>query len=225
MAEHPSSQSSVSNATVPAHEKTDTSLPSPESESSGAGHQVPPYSSYTDYLDRNVGDWPEFLWMQVFFKHPGGHPNHTTLAVIDSKNDTLHSRTISIRDRHGLTQVLEHREPGVKTRVIVVAYTQSFSIDRLVVDVLASFYDIDPLVLERHFHRETLGLEDGLKSMRNIEELLPKSRLALLPSEERGEERCIHFGKWSMAYITAMFFDGKDNHEDSTGNYNLPCDR
>jgi hypothetical protein len=106
--------------------------------------------------------------MQVFFSHLGGDPNHTTLTVINSKNDTPRSRIIPIRDPRSLTQALAHREPRLKTRVIVADYKESFSIDRRLVDILGSFYDIDPLVLEHHFRHDAIWIEDSFKSSRHI---------------------------------------------------------
>ncbi|CZR65229.1 uncharacterized protein PAC_15129 [Phialocephala subalpina] len=91
-----------------------------------------------------------------------------------------------------------------------------FSIDRRVVDVLGSVYDLDPLVLQRHFDHSALWLEDGLKTSKYVEELLPESRLALLPSEETCGGRFVHFGLSDFRFITALFFNGKDKNDDTT---------
>ena len=207
---------SVPQSSAPTRGRGDT-IHSLARESSGAHPRTRPYFSYKDYLDLNVEDWPEFRWMQVFFMHPGGDPNNTNLTIIDSTNESLHPQSINTLDPRSLTTALENREPEVKTRIIVVHYGMSFSIDRRVVDVLGSVYDLDPLVLQRHFEHDALWLEDGLKTSKHINELLPKSRLALLPSEETCGGRFVHFGLSDFRYITAMFFNGKDKSDETTG--------
>ncbi|KAK0101112.1 hypothetical protein ONS95_012905 [Cadophora gregata] len=206
---------SVPQSSAPARRSGDT-IQSLARESSGARPRTRPYLSYKDYLDTNVEDWPEFRWMQVFFMHPGGDPNNTNLTIIDSANGSLHPQSITTLDPHSLTTALENRQPEVKTRIIVVHYGQSFSIDRRVVDILGSVYDLDPLVLQRHFEHDAMWLEDGLKTSKHIEELLPEARLALLPSEETCEGRFVHFGLSNFRYITAMYFNQKDKNDQTT---------
>ncbi len=176
------------------------------------------YSSYRAFLDTNVKSWPEFRWMQVFLEHQTSNPSDTQVDVIDSKDGFLHSSHAPYTGSQSLLKALQHRSSDVNTRIIIVSYRESFSIDRGVVEVLGRFFGIDPLAFLQHFHHEHLQQEDSYNDKY-------KSRLAyqphaFLPSEQPAQGRYLHFGLESRKYASAMFFGdgfGDNNISKATG--------
>ena len=70
--------------------------------------------------------------------------------------------------------------------------------------MLGRLFGIDPLAFLQHFHHEHLQQGDSYNDK-------SKSRLtyephAFLPSEQRAQGSCFHFGLESRKYASAMFF-------------------
>ena len=198
---------------------TDAAASSPENaEQSRKSEARFLYSSYRAFLDTNVESWPELRWMQVFLEHQGSNPSDTQVDVIDSKDGSLHSSQVPYTGAQNLLKALEHRSFDVNTRIIIVSYRESLSIDRGIVEVLGRLFSIDPLAFLQHFHHERLQQEDSYNDKY-------KSRLAyephaFLPSEQPSQGRCLHFGLESRKYASAMFFGdgfGNNNISKATG--------
>lgn len=171
---------------------------SPESEKSSSSQ--PRYASYKQYLDENATDWPELKWMQVrlpqeeigrrgltptqsFMNTPSGDPDDTRVTVIDSIDGAFHRQSIPTTDPNSLSTVLESRGSSVKTRIIIVDYKESFSIDRAVVDTLGTTFDIDPLVFQEHFFHEALEFEGSYPY--HLDKSFSDGRIAHLASQYR----------------------------------------
>ncbi|KAF7512214.1 hypothetical protein GJ744_002376 [Endocarpon pusillum] len=184
---------------------TNATVNPPETtEQSGKGEERFSYPSYRAFLDTNVKTWPELRWMQVFLEHQCNNPGDTQVDVIDSKDGSLHSSQVPYTGAQNLFKALGHRSSDVNTRIIIVSYRESLSIDRGVVEVLGRLLSIDPLAFLQHFHHENLQQEDSYNDKY-------KSRLAyephaFLPSEQPTQGRCLHFGLESRKYASAMFF-------------------
>lgn len=198
---------------------TNTTVNSPETaEQSGKSEPRFLYPSYRAFLDTNVKSWPELRWMQVFLEHQGSNPSDTQVDVIDSKDGSLHSSQVPYTGAQNLFKALEHRSSDVNTRIIIVSYRESLSIDRGVVEVLGRLLSIDPLAFLQHFHHESLQQENSYNDKY-------KSRLAyephaFLPSEQPTQGRCLHFGLESRKYASTMFFGdglGDNNISKATG--------
>lgn len=95
------------------------------------------YSSYKEYIDRNVELWPELRWMQLFVEHDRLHPSGTLVNIFDSRDgDSLLEKTFNSEDLTGFQEVVEGRLRETNTRIIVVTYRETWGIDRRVVDIL-----------------------------------------------------------------------------------------
>jgi len=114
--------------------------------------KLPTYSSYKEYIDAYVSEWPEYQWLQHFLGKPGSQPSETKTTVLDSIDGSLIERAQFTSDITGLSDMLSSRSADVKTRLIIVSYPESWRIDRQVVDLLGWTFDIDPNFFRRHFY-------------------------------------------------------------------------
>ena len=98
-----------------------------------------------------------------------------------------------------LLSALEDRAATVKTHVVVVSHQESWSIDRNVVDVIGTFFDIDPIFFRSHFDYPLCHYEKRYPEVlidererdkcfiRSRQTLIPISDAASLPSEGFGQ--------------------------------------
>lgn len=47
------------------------------------------YSTYKEFIDAHVADWPEYRWMQLFLEQKGKDPSDTSVTVFDSMHGSL----------------------------------------------------------------------------------------------------------------------------------------
>lgn len=109
------------------------------------------YSTYKEFIDAHVADWPEYRWMQLFLEQKGKDPSDTSVTVFDSMHGSLVEHDYSSRIS-SLPHFLRQRPPEVRTRLIIVTHFESWAIDRNVVDTLGKSFDIDPQFFHKHFH-------------------------------------------------------------------------
>lgn len=133
----------------------------------------------------------------------------TRLTIIDTVDGVLHPRHVALTQSFDLAEVLGTRPADVNSRIIVVAYRESFSVDREVVDVLGGLFDLDSVILQQHFDHDSVYCEISATS----NDIRSRHRLngeciALLPSEQEGVHQCLHIGIDDMEFASVMFIEG-----------------
>ncbi len=112
------------------------------------------FRSYRDYVASLAKDHPEFGWLNLFLAKPGANPSQISVLIADSLNNTMQLENFSskVSECH---DALQQRPIEVKTRIILVSYHQTWSIDRDIADSIGLAFDIDPTFFWAHFdHRE-----------------------------------------------------------------------
>ena len=108
---------------------------------------------YADFVAAPQNTRVEFRWPQSFFEQPGPTPSLTTACVVDR-----HSTSLEINGAHdttGLSRLLVRRpgtSTGIRTRIIIVSYPDTRSLDRPLLDFLAMRYAVRPLHLYYHLY-------------------------------------------------------------------------
>ena len=89
---------------------------------------------------------------------------------------------------------------SLTTRIILADYEESSAVDRQVMDNLGRTFDIDPLVLYRHFYHEAFQFEGSNKSVRHYH------HMAILPLEKRAHGGSVRLGFGHQTFASAMLF-------------------
>ncbi|KIW98782.1 uncharacterized protein Z519_00445 [Cladophialophora bantiana CBS 173.52] len=104
-----------------------------------------PFTSYASYVAELAKLQPEFRWLSCFFSHPGGHPAETQVFILDSAGSQLDKRELQYKLKSDIAVALTDRPDQVTTRVVIVRYIQTWSIDRKVVEALGEHFDLKPI--------------------------------------------------------------------------------
>ena len=110
----------------------------------------PSFKSYLEYLTQLVKIEPQFEWLHQFLSKEGAQPSETILIIADSIGNRLHVRNFS-SDPSGFQTKVQYRPVHVQTRIVLVCYEQTWSVNRDVVDKVGLAFNIDPTFLWEHF--------------------------------------------------------------------------
>lgn len=171
------------------------------------------YTTYRDYLDQNAPYWPELQWMQAFMQSPDGDPESTKVTILDARDGSFTSTEIPPVASEALQHAIETRQPEVITRLIIVTYRTVYGLNRSVVDVLGSYFDIDAMVLQQHL----LSGKSCSEIRLGPTDAQVNNYLALLPSEQQRPSSGIHFGLTFEKYVSVLFV-GAESRTSSADN-------
>ena len=168
----------------------------------------PRYHTYTEYLGSLLPQWPEYRGLHEFLQHDPPPPTRDTHALImDCRRDGLSTRRIE--DAVRFRDALDLRSPDTETRLVIVHYAQTKTLQRGFIDAVGLKFDIDPLFFCNHFatglpHDERARWEnDGI------------SNYAPLPSQRMSLE----VGHFVFLHASVLFLGPteEDQGEKSTG--------
>jgi hypothetical protein len=115
-----------------------------------------PFKSYFDYVSTLYVRYPEYKWLHRFLSESGPVPSETRVLVIDSIDNKLcvHNfhGSFASSDGDGLRHALSQRSADIATRIVYVNYMQSWSIDRDVINIVGSHFQLNPTFLWGHLH-------------------------------------------------------------------------
>src|SRR2546429_3332749 len=115
-----------------------------------------PFKSYFDYVSTLYKLYPEYKWLQRFLSEPGSIPSQTRVLVIDSVDNKLCMQnfqgSFASSDGDGLRKALSQQSADIATRIVYIAYRQSWSIDRDVINIVGSYFQLNPIFLWGHLH-------------------------------------------------------------------------
>jgi hypothetical protein len=182
----------------------------------------PRYSSYKEFIEKNMEKWPQYRWLQVFFNHGGGSPRDTRTTVFDSVGESLLETVFSTTDPSRFRNFLDSRPSNVRSRIIILAYKETWSVDHTFVDMLASRRGLSPDHLGRHlWHDNQLSasvpshLAQILKKV-ILDDYYSRSYAPCLPSEQVGQPKFLQFdGDWGDR--NTVFFADSTQENRSTG--------
>ena len=105
----------------------------------------PRYDTYTEYLGSVLPQWPEYQGLHEFLQHdPPPPPTADTHAlIIDCRGDDLFTRRFEVAVQ--FRDALNLQSPDTKTRLVIVDYAETKTLQRGFIDAIGLEYDIDPL--------------------------------------------------------------------------------
>ncbi len=110
----------------------------------------PSFKSYLEYVTQLVKIEPQFEWLYQFLSKEGAQASETVLILADSIDNRLLVRNFS-SDPSGFQKEVQYRPASVQTRIVLVSYEQTWSINRDVVDKVGLAFNVDPTFLWEHF--------------------------------------------------------------------------
>ena len=183
---------------------------------------IPCYSSYKEFIEKNMEEWPQYRWLQIFFNHGGGSSGDTRTTVFDSVGESLLETVFSTTDPSRFRNFLDSRPSNVRSRIIILAYKETWSVDRTFVDMLASRLGISPDHLRRHLWHDSQVSASVPSHLAQIlrkvilDDYCSSSYAPCLPSEQVGQLKFIQFdGDWGDR--NTVFFADSPQENSSTG--------
>lgn len=110
----------------------------------------PPFKTYLEYVTTLAKMEPQFEWLFHFLSKEGAEPSETVLILADSIDNRLHVSNFS-SDPSGFQKEVQYRPVDVQTRIVLVCYEQTWSVNRDVVDKVGLAFNVDPTFLWEHF--------------------------------------------------------------------------
>ncbi len=106
------------------------------------------FSSYTDYLETLLPEWPEYGWLLRFLRQPEPDTD-TFLSIFDYSDDAVCCKEFTAANSDWAPS-LDICAANVRLRVLLLSF-QYGDVARCMVNHLGVLYDIDPLILWAHF--------------------------------------------------------------------------
>jgi len=108
------------------------------------------FQSYREYVKHLSLDYSELEWLSNFLSYSGTSPSVTRVRIIDS----IGSQYLKMQDFPApgkrLSMALKSRSDDIQTRIVIVSYIQSWSIDRDVINTIGVHFQLDPWFLWGH---------------------------------------------------------------------------
>ena len=113
----------------------------------------------------------------------GAQPSETILVIADSVNDQILIQDFS-SDLLGFQREIQLRPSDVHTRIVIVWYKETCSVDRDIVDSVGLTFDVDPTFLWAHFDHPAAQSDRLIPIDKARWEQGPEIHLPLLTSEQ-----------------------------------------
>ena len=110
----------------------------------------PSFKSYLEYVTQLMKIEPQFEWLYQFLSKEGAQPPETVLILADSIDNRLHVSNFS-SNPSGFQKEIQYRAISVQTRIVLVCYQQTWSVNRDIVDKVGLAFNVDPTFLWEHF--------------------------------------------------------------------------
>lgn len=140
------------------------------------------FKSYREYIATLVKYERQYQWLHEFLAKQGAQPSDTSLVFADSIDNEIRITDFS-SDLSGFEHEVEQRSSDIQTRIVLICYEETWSVDREIVDKVGLAFDIDATFLWEHFDhsaakRDRLSPVDKPRWQQG-----PKIDSYLLPSE------------------------------------------
>ena len=112
--------------------------------------------SYREHINSMSKAYPEselYQGLQDFFSSPRASPKCWTRVTIFDSIEGNHRMRKPALDSSNLSHDLKARNEAISTRVVLVEYDSQDYVDRDIIDLLGSCYDIDPFIIYQHLVR------------------------------------------------------------------------
>lgn len=123
---------------------------------------APQYASYTQYIDECASIDSGYRWLQRFFSHPSPDISETKLTIFEAVEGRLMQTGQYTTRTNDLDRLLLSPTQG-RLRLITVAHSGTWKVDRGIIDKLGLHFDVDPMFFRRHFYYYFQYVEDTVK--------------------------------------------------------------
>lgn len=117
------------------------------------------FSEYRDSINRSLGDWPQLSWLNRLLQTRKPVDEDATLGKIFELigDRCVGSRTY--KSAADFSQALDVERNDSQLRIVMIGHGRSWDVDRDMIDVVCSKYDVDPRFLVKHFDYPTVQWE------------------------------------------------------------------
>ena len=171
----------------------------------------PRYHTDTEYLGSLLPQWPEYRGLHEFLEDDPPPPTRDTHAlIIDCQSDALSTRRFE--DAVRFRDALDLQSPDTVTRLVIVDYAQTKTLQRDFIDAIGLKFDIDPLFFCNHFAN---GLSDHVRAKWERDGI---SNYAPLSSQKM----FLEVGHFVFLHASVLFLGPTEENlgETSTGEFN-----
>ena len=110
----------------------------------------PRYHTYAEYLGSLLPQWPEYRGLHNYLQYDPSPPTGDTHAlIIDCRNDSLSTPRFEVAAQ--FRDALDLQSPDTVTRLVIVAYTLTETLQRSFIEAIGLKFDVDPLFFCNHF--------------------------------------------------------------------------
>ena len=166
------------------------------------------YHTYTEYLGSLLPQWPEYRSLHEFLEdHPPSLTRDTHALIIDCRGDDLHTRRFE--DAVRFRDALDRHPPDTVTRLVIVDYVETKTLQRHFIDAIGLKFDIDPLFFCNHF---ATGLSDNVRAKWECDGIFDYAPLS-------SQKMFLEVGHFAFLHASILFLDltKEDQGEKSTG--------
>lgn len=161
----------------------------------------------------------DLAWLRMFLLYHQGGQGCSTEALVFSGHDMDGTKVSSASDASSLAKLLEPGSGPAESspKMILLSYPQTWSLDRQILGVVASKYNLDSELLQRHLYHEG-SRNDMLAPRTNL--VAPGSiRSVVLPSERLFEfsmpSRHVLLSIWPVTAKGSGLGERQPNHVES----------
>ena len=168
----------------------------------------PRYHTYTEYLGSLLPQWPEYRGLHEFLDDdPSSHSRNTHAVIIDCQGDGLSSHRFE--DAVRFRDALDVQSPDTVTRLVIVDYVETQTLQRDFIDAIGLKFDIDPLFFCNHF---ATGLSKNVRAKWQRDGIFDYAPLS-------SHKEFLEVGHFAFLHASILFLDPtEENHgETSTG--------
>ncbi|KAL9620226.1 MAG: hypothetical protein Q9160_005235 [Pyrenula sp. 1 TL-2023] len=117
------------------------------------------FSTYRDSIRASLIHWPELTWLNRFLQTSKPDDGDKTFAHVFELIDNRFVGSEAQTNATSFAQAIEANVPGSRLRLVLICHGQSWDVDRDIVDVVCSKYDIDPRFVAKHFDHPAIRYE------------------------------------------------------------------
>lgn len=119
------------------------------------------YCQYRDTVNESLQHWQELAWLNRFLLTPTPSKREDTSAIVFDLIDQRMKQTEISKDAASFSKFLNVESHRSTFRLILVEHGESWDIDREMLDVVCSKYNVDPRFVASHLGHSEIHYEEN----------------------------------------------------------------
>jgi hypothetical protein len=173
-----------------ASDDNDTALETLSDQEAVSSNISQQYNRYYKWISALAKIDKEFEWLKRFLEESSPRPCETKVSVVESIGGSLSIR--KVKGKGNLSKLLKSNpeaeqasSTGIQTRIIIVTYPETWSIDRAKLVLLVLHFGIDPVHLFNHLFHDGSYMDTHCPKVDWKPDLGSTTSTPLLPSERK----------------------------------------